>query len=88
IKYAILPQTLRREELIGGNGLVEMGTSVAILAGAIIGGWLVAREGGPQLVAWAVLGIAVLGWLCSRGVPSVAVTAPELRINWNPITET
>ncbi|MFX6190271.1 hypothetical protein ABTF51_20235, partial [Acinetobacter baumannii] len=59
-----------------------------ILAGAIIGGWLVAREGGPQLVAWAVLGIAVLGWLCSRGVPSVAVTAPELRINWNPITET
>lgn len=88
IKYAILPQTLRREELIGGNGLVEMGTSVAILAGAIIGGWLVAREGGPQLVAWAVLGIAVLGWLCSRGVPAVAVTAPELRINWNPVTET
>ena len=46
VKYAILPQHLGPEELIGGNGLVEMGTFVAILLGTIAGGLLVAIQ--PQ----------------------------------------
>ncbi len=45
VKYAILPQHLKPEELIGGNGLVEMGTFVAILLGTIVGGLVVAIEG-------------------------------------------
>ncbi len=89
VKYAILPQQLKVEELIGGNGLVEMGTFVAILLGTIIGGLLVAAgAAGPVLVGVATIVIAIAGWLASRGIPHTPAVAPELRINWNPITET
>jgi 1-acyl-sn-glycerol-3-phosphate acyltransferase len=89
VKYAILPQTLRDEELVGGNALVETGTSLAILAGTIAGGVLVATAGGPTiLVPAATIGIACAGYLASRLVPSVRPPTPELRINWNPFTET
>ena len=60
VKYAILPQHLKPEELIGGNGLVEMGTFVAILLGTIAGGLIVAIEGGGPAIAGAVaVGIAL-----------------------------
>jgi 1-acyl-sn-glycerol-3-phosphate acyltransferase len=89
VKYAILPQALREEELVGGNALVETGTSVAILAGTIVGGLLIAQSAGPTLlVPAATIGIAVAGYLASRGVPSVAPPAPDLAVNWNPLTET
>jgi len=89
VKYAILPQTLREEELVGGNALVETGTSLAILAGTIAGGVLVAAAAGPTiLVPAATIGIACAGYLASRLVPKVRPPTPELRINWNPLTET
>ena len=89
IKYAILPQALRREELVGGNGMVEMGTSLAILFGMIAGGSLMAIEGvGPTAASALVIGVAVLGWLACRAIPPAPATAPELRFNWNPFTET
>ena len=54
VKYAILPQTLATDELVGGNGLVEMGTFVAILLGTIAGGLVVAiHPHGPVIAgAW------------------------------------
>ena len=62
VKYAILPQTLKEEELVGGNGLVEMGTFVAFLIGMIVGGLLVAVEpNGPVLAGAAA--IVVARWL-------------------------
>jgi 1-acyl-sn-glycerol-3-phosphate acyltransferase len=89
IKYAILPQALKREELVGGNGLVEMGTSLAILFGMIAGGALMAIEGyGPTAASILVIGVAVLGWLTCRAIPPAPATAPELRFNWNTFTET
>jgi len=89
VKYAILPQHLTSEELVGGNGLVEMGTFVAILLGTIAGGVLVAIPGiGPVLAGAAAIAIAVAGWLVSRGIPLTPAVAPALRINWNPFTET
>ena len=67
VKYAILPQHLKPEELVGGNGLVEMGTFVAILIGTIAGGVLVAIPGvGPVLAGVAAVAVAVAGWLVSR----------------------
>src|SRR5262252_3621878 len=54
VKYAILPQHLKEEELVGGNGLVETGTSVAILAGMMVGGWMVTQPG------WGIAGVGVL----------------------------
>jgi hypothetical protein len=89
VKFSILPQHLRDEELVGGNALVEMGTFLAILLGTILGGVLVAIEGrGPLLAAGATVGLAVAGYLASRRIPAAAATDPHLRIRWNPVVET
>jgi predicted MFS family arabinose efflux permease len=64
IKYAILPQHLKKEEVLSGTGLVEAGTYIAILAGTTLAGWI------P--VEWAIIGIlvtAVIGYLVSRHIP-------------------
>jgi 1-acyl-sn-glycerol-3-phosphate acyltransferase len=89
IKYAILPQTLRPDELTGGNGMVEMGTFVAILLGTIAGGVLVAIEPhGPLIASATAIAIALAGYVVSRAIPMTPPEAPQLRINWNPFTET
>jgi len=88
VKYAILPQTLESRELIGGNGLVEMGTFVAILLGTILGGLLVAvQPNGPVMAGTAAVVVAVAGWAISRAIPPTPAVAPDLKINWNPVTE-
>ena len=70
VKYAILPQHLKENELVGGNGLVEMGTSVAILLGMMLGGWLVARPGwGLAAVAVLTMLVSAIGLLLSRFIP-------------------
>jgi len=89
VKYAILPQQLRESELIGGNGLVEMGTSVAILVGMVLGGWMVSRAGwGIAAVALTTMALSALGLLLSRYIPTAPAADPDLRINWNIVTET
>lgn len=89
VKYAYLPQHLNERELTGGNGMVEMGTFVAILLGNVIGGLLIAiPEVGPRWVAWSCLGLAVLGRLAAQFVPSAPPTDAALKINWNPVSET
>jgi len=89
VKYAILPQHLRNDELVGGNGLVEMGTFVAILLGEIVGGLVIAiKPDGPIFAGATAIAIALAGYLVSRRIPETPAVAPELRINWNPFTET
>ena len=89
VKYAILPQHLKPEELIGGNGLVEMGTFVAILLGTIVGGLVVAIEGtGPLLAGAVAVAVAVAGYVVSRAIPHTPAVDPGLAINWNPFSET
>ncbi|HMY98650.1 MAG TPA: MFS transporter [Burkholderiaceae bacterium] len=89
VKFAYLPQHLSERELTGGNGMVEMGTFVAILLGNVAGGVLIAIPGvGPAAVAMACLGLAVLGRLMSQAIPASPATDPQLRINWNPVSET
>ena len=89
VKYAYLPQHLSERELTGGNGMVEMGTFVAILLGQVAGGLLVAiPQVGPSYVAAACLVVAVLGRLTAQSVPASPSTDPGLRINWNPVSET
>ena len=87
-KYAILPQHLRAEELIGGNALIEAGTFVAILFGALAGGILAGLENGPAWISGGALAIAVAGYLASRGIPVAPPPVPELKINPNPLSET
>jgi 1-acyl-sn-glycerol-3-phosphate acyltransferase len=89
IKYAILPQALRPDELVGGNGLVEMGTSMAVLVGMMAGGSLMALgDVGITAASTLVVGVAVVGYLVSRAIPPAPATAPELKFNWNPASET
>ncbi len=89
VKYSILPSVLKPEELTGGNGLVEMGTSISILIGMIFGGLIfkLAGDQGPVVAATAIVVLAVCGNLVSRAIPRVEPGAPELKINWNPIPE-
>jgi 1-acyl-sn-glycerol-3-phosphate acyltransferase len=89
VKFAYMPQVLSERELTGGNGMVEMGTFVAILAGQVIGGLLVAiPQVGPTYVAIGCVAAALVGRVIAQFIPSVPATDPSLKINWNPVTET
>jgi len=89
VKYAILPQHLKEQELIGGNGLVEMGTSVAILVGMMVGGWMVTQPGwGVAGVGILTMTVSALGIALSRAIPTASAADPGIRVSWNPLTET
>ena len=89
VKFAYLPQVLSERELTGGNGMVEMGTFVAILLGNIAGGLLVAMpEIGHRNVAIACVLLALLGRAVAGYIPKAPATDPGLKINWNPVSET
>src|SRR5471032_2738063 len=89
VKYAYLPQHLQPSELVGGNGLVEMGTFVAILIGTIIGGAAAGlTEHGAMLLAACCVTVALIGRVVSGFVPKTAALQPDLKINWNPFSET
>ena len=89
VKFAYLPQHLSERELTGGNGMVEMGTFVAILLGQVAGGLLVAiPDVGRRYVAIGCVALALLGRMTAQAVPATPSTDPNLRINWNPVTET
>ncbi|GAB2497231.1 MFS transporter [Pseudoxanthomonas sangjuensis] len=89
VKYSILPSVLAPEELTGGNGLVEMGSSISILAGMIFGGMIfqLAGANGPWVAGLSVILLAIAGNVVARKVPRVDAGAPELKINWNPLPE-
>ncbi|WP_449104039.1 MFS transporter [Pseudomonas veronii] len=83
VKYSIMPQALCEDELVGGNGLVEMGTFLAILAGTIGAGIMMSSAHYAPVVAVAIVGVALLGYLASRGIPRAAASSPQLRLDWN-----
>ncbi|WP_298932507.1 MFS transporter [uncultured Ramlibacter sp.] len=89
VKFAYLPQVLDERELTGGNGMVEMGTFVAILLGSVAGGLIVAiPEVGRRDVGIACVLLALLGRVAAQAIPPAPATDPGLKINWNPFTET
>jgi MFS family permease len=88
VKYSYMPQHLSESELIGGNAMVEMGSFVAILLGQVLGAWLASQEHYEWLVSLGVLMVALAGYVSSRGIPHSPEAAPDLKINWNPITAT
>jgi len=88
VKYSYLPQHLQPSELTAGNGLVEMGSFVAILLGQVLGAWLGSLEQHALFTSMSVLLIAVSGYHLSRSIPLSPAPVPSIKINWNPITET
>jgi 1-acyl-sn-glycerol-3-phosphate acyltransferase len=87
IKYAILPQVLQPNELVGGNGLVETGTSIAILVGMIAGGAAIHSHFGWVAAGALVIGVGVMGLAASLMIPRVPAAAPNLKFNWNVVSE-
>jgi 1-acyl-sn-glycerol-3-phosphate acyltransferase len=90
IKYSILPQYLKENELVGGNGLVEMGTFIAILLGSIAGGILINLDNHPYIaVSSLTFIIALIGYATSRMIPTKKkVSLPKNQPNFNAITQT
>ena len=80
IKYAILPQHLKRDEVLGGTGLVEAGTYIAILGGTVLAGVLATI---PQVAAAATIAIAGLGYLVGRQVPPAPPAAGRITVDLN-----
>jgi 1-acyl-sn-glycerol-3-phosphate acyltransferase len=88
MKYAYLPQHLKAEELVGGNGVIEMGTFVGILLGEVMGAILAGHgAAGVQLVAFGTLAVAVLGLVTSWRIPASPAPAPNLKISANFVAE-
>lgn len=88
LKYGILPDHLRQDELPGGNALVEASTFISILAGTILGGWLILQKEGECLIASLVVITAIAGWIASRFIPPAEINDPTLSFNYNLAKET
>ena len=78
IKYAILPQHLKKEEVLAGTGLVEAGTYIAILAGTILAGWI-----DVHVAAVGIILTSIVGYLVSRSIPDAPPQAAQERLDWN-----
>ena len=88
VKYAYLPQQLRADELVGGNGVIEMGTFVGILLGEVMGAVLAGHGSlGIELVAGGTLLVALLGLATSWRIPASPAPEPQLKISANFIAE-
>ena len=87
IKFSILPQHLKEQELIGGNALVSTGTYLAILAGTIIGAWLALLDHGKMYTSGVIMFVAVIGYIAARYVPEAAPPEPTLKISYNIIAK-
>ena len=87
-KYGILPQHLHEDELIAGNGLIQMGTYLAILTGTISGGLLVLKDNGIYWVGCLAVSIAVLGWLCSMFIPPTKPIDPTRKVSFDLVRRT
>ncbi len=88
LKYSILPQHLTKEELLGGNGMVEMATFLAVLLGTIFGTLIVEFESGRLLISVFMIAIAVLSYWTATRIPPAPSVSPDLALNWNIVAET
>jgi acyl-[acyl-carrier-protein]-phospholipid O-acyltransferase/long-chain-fatty-acid--[acyl-carrier-protein] ligase len=83
-KYGLLPELLPAKRLSWGNGVIELGTFLAIIIGTVTGATLAERFHGREVYAgYALLGLALVGLLTSLGVDKVPAAAPgkQLRLN-------
>ncbi len=88
VKHSYLPQHLAPGELVGGNGMVQMGTFVGILTGQLIGAGLVSWGAiGVHMIIWSTVLVAIFGLLFTLAVPATPAPAPELVVSRNPFPE-
>lgn len=86
IKYAYLPQVMHEDELVGANGLFQMGTSLSILFGMIVAGVLTQLPNAYVWICTTVMLVAIMGLMGAKNIPHTPATQPNLTVNWNIIT--
>jgi len=86
VKYSLMPQALKSDELVGGNALVEFGTFLAILIGLIASVYIIGL--GYAAISIAVVLTACAGYWVSRGIPALPAAAPELKLSFNIFRQT
>src|SRR5262245_50679923 len=87
-KYAILPEMLPDRELSRANGVLEMSTFVAIVAGTALGGFMFdAWHDRLWIIGVVVVAVAIVGTVASFGIPRVPPASPERRVTANPWSE-
>ncbi len=88
IKYSILPQHVKANEILSANAYVEAGTFIAILLGQVLGGALSEQQSYLPYLMLAIVGFAILGWFSARMIPNAPAAAPELKLSFNIFTKT
>lgn len=88
VKYALLPQQLKQDELVPGNALVETGTFLAILLGTLGAGVIASAESAKYWAAGSVVLFALFGYIASRSIPEAPACAPNLAFRWQPVKQT
>ncbi|NMH66148.1 MFS transporter [Shewanella salipaludis] len=88
VKYSLLPQALAEDELVGGNAWVELGTFLSILLGTLSAGFIVASERATLWSALTVVSLALIGYLASRGIPSLPPPGSAQRLTFTPLAGT
>ncbi|EKO3851709.1 TPA: MFS transporter [Vibrio harveyi] len=85
VKYALLPQALKSNELVKGNAWVEMGTFLSILIGTLSAGLLLAVPNGMIIASCIVITLSLLGLLSSANIPSLPSKKSD-KVKFEPIT--
>lgn len=88
LKFSILPQHLKENELVAGNGLVSAGTYIAILSGTLCGGLFILHPAGRAYISAGIVGVAILGFLSSLLIPKAEPSVPGMKVDWNPLRST
>ncbi len=88
VKYALLPQHLKDNELLPGNALVEAGTFLAILFGTLLAGVIADQPNANVIAAGAVVVFAILGYIASRSIPEAPASDPSIKFSWRPVKHT
>ncbi len=88
IKYSILPQHLEKDELLGGNGLIETGTAISILLGMLFGSYFILAGFGRHFVSGVMIGLALLAYGAAWFIPKAPSAQPDMKLNWNLFGET
>lgn len=85
VKYALLPQALKSDELVKGNAWVEMGTFLSILIGTLSAGLLLAIPNGMLIASCIVITLSLLGFLSSANIPSLPSKKSD-KVKFEPVT--
>ncbi len=85
-KYGLLPELLPEPLLSWGNGVLELGTFLAVIAGGVSGAFLAdffqSQQGWSGLI---FLGLSFVGLIFSLGITKVPAADPTKKFRANPI---